>query len=88
MAAHERPLKSEADYCAVFDALGDAVFVLETETAAIRQVNQKMCEMYGYSAEEAVRIKWGDTSGGFPPYTAEDANCRIREGRKGRATAL
>jgi PAS domain S-box-containing protein len=81
-AAPEKPLKSGADYCAVFDALGDAVFVLETETAAIRQINQKMCEMYGYSAEEAVRMTWGDTSGGFPPYTAEDANCRIVKAAK------
>ncbi len=82
MAAHEKPLKSGADYCAVFDALGEAVFVVETETAAVRQVNQKMCEMYGYSAEEAVRIKWGDISGGFPPYTAEDANSRIVKAAK------
>ena len=81
-AAQENPLKSGADCCAVFDALGDAVFVLEAETAAVRQVNQKMCEMYGYSAEEAVRIKWGDTSGGFPPYTAEDANRRIVKAAK------
>jgi PAS domain S-box-containing protein len=38
--------------------------------------------MYGYSAEEAVRITWGDTSGGFPPYTVEDANCRIVKAAK------
>jgi PAS domain S-box-containing protein len=70
-------LESGADYRAVFDALGDAVFVIDTGTAAIRQVNRKMCEMYGYSAKEAVRMRWGDMSGGFSPYTDEDANRRI-----------
>jgi len=35
-AAHENPLKLGADYRAVFGALEDAVFVLETETGAIR----------------------------------------------------
>ncbi len=78
----ENALKSVSDYRAVFDAINDAVLIVDLESNRIVDVNQKMCEMYGYSAEEAVRIKWGDTSGDFPPYTAEDANCRIVKAAK------
>lgn len=81
-STRENALKSVSDYRAVFDAINDAVLIIDLESSSIVDVNQKMCEMYGYSAEEAVRMKWGDTSGGFPSYTAEDANRRIVKAAK------
>jgi len=49
------------------------LFYPDIETGAILDVNQKMCEMYGYSREEAQQIDIGVLSAGEPPYTIQDA---------------
>ncbi len=53
---------------AVLDSVNDAVFVDDADTGQIIAVNQRMCEMYGYTQEEALRIPVGDLSQGDPPY--------------------
>src|SRR6266568_563540 len=58
---------------AIFDSVNDAIFVHDLETGAILDVNQRMCEMFGYSYEEALSIKVETISSGIPPYTHEDA---------------
>jgi PAS domain S-box-containing protein len=72
-------LKSIGDWRAVFDALGDAVFVLDAETAVIRDANQRMSEMYGYALDEVVGMTWGDAGGDLSPNNADDANRHIME---------
>ena len=70
----EKALKeSEATYCAIFDAANDAIFVHDMETGNILNVNRKMCEMYGYTREEALKLNVGALSSGEPPCTQEDA---------------
>ena len=53
------PLKllatSDTDYRAIFDTLSDAILVHDARTGDILQVNRKMCEMFGYTPEEARR---------------------------------
>ena len=58
---------------AIFDSVNDAIFVHDLETGAILDVNQRMCEMFGYSREEALTKTIGTLSSGIPPYTQEDA---------------
>jgi len=68
-----------SDYRAIFDAANDAIFIHDIRTGAILDVNRKMTERYGYTAEEARRLTVGDLSSGVPPYTQEEALEKIRE---------
>jgi PAS domain S-box-containing protein len=65
--------KSEEQYRTIFDSANDSIFIQDIETGGILDVNQKMCEMYGYSREEAQQIDVGVLSAGEPPYTIQDA---------------
>jgi PAS domain S-box-containing protein len=64
---------SEASYRAIFETSEDAIFVHDLDTGAILDVNQKACEVYGYSCEEMRKLDIGAISSGIPPYTQEDA---------------
>jgi two-component system, cell cycle sensor histidine kinase and response regulator CckA len=77
--AEEALRRSEANYHAIFDSMNDAVFVHDIETGEILDVNQKMCEMYGYEREEARKLTVGDLSSGEPPYSEQDAREWIRK---------
>jgi PAS domain S-box-containing protein len=70
----EEALKaSEANYRSIFNAANDAVFIHDMNTGQILDVNQRMCEMYGYSPEEARLLSVEDLSAGKPSYTQADA---------------
>ena len=60
--------ESEENFRAVYDAANDAIFIHEMETGRIIDVNRKMCEMYGYTTEEARLAKANDMSSGESPY--------------------
>lgn len=81
--AEEAIRESEATYRAIFNAANDAIFVHDMETGDILDVNRKMCEMYGYTREEALKLNAGDLSSGEPPYTQEDALQWIRKAVEG-----
>ncbi|MGQ9919543.1 MAG: PAS domain S-box protein [Bryobacteraceae bacterium] len=74
---------AEADYRAIFEAANDAIFVHDPETGQILDVNPKMTEMYGYTADEARRLTVGDLSAGAPPYTQQEALAWIRKATAG-----
>jgi PAS domain S-box-containing protein len=54
-------------------AVNDAIFVHDPETGEILDVNETMCEMYGYSRKEARQLTVEDLSSGTPPYTQAKA---------------
>lgn len=70
---------SEANYRAIFDGTNDAIFVLDPDNGAIIDVNRKMCEMYGCSRDEALRLDVEAFSSGRSPYTQ---NCALEYIRK------
>ncbi len=51
--------ESEARYRAVFDAVGDAVFV-ESLDGRILDANENACRMFGYTREELLSMQVGD----------------------------
>ena len=53
--------------------MNDAIFVHDAATGEILDVNRKMCEMYGYSVEEARLLTVGKLSSGQKPYSEPDA---------------
>ena len=75
--------ESEANYRTIFDAVDDAIFIHDTETGTIVDVNRKMCEMYGWTPAEARQLKpgnWGTTG---TPFREEQIIQRIREAAEG-----
>lgn len=53
----------------VFECLNDAVFIHDTETGAIMEVNRRACEMYGCEMEDMRRLSVGDLSANVSFYT-------------------
>jgi two-component system, sporulation sensor kinase E len=66
-------MDSERTYKAIFDAANDAIAIYDAETGAILDANHRMCEMYGYPRDEVKNLDIGVRSGGFEPYSQEDA---------------
>ena len=70
---------SERNYREIFNASNEAIFVHDMETGVILDVNRTMCEMFGYTCEEAVKLDVGDLSQGEPPYTMDHARQWVRK---------
>lgn len=81
--AEKKLAASEANYRAIFDAANDAIFVHDVHSGEIVDINRKMCEMYGYTREEACKLDVEAISSGKPPYTQEDALRWIRKAVQG-----
>ena len=73
----------ETYYRAIFEAANDAIFVHDPETGRILDVNPRMTEMYGYTAEEARQLTVEDLSAGVPPYTQREALAWIKRAAAG-----
>lgn len=65
--------ESEERFRTIFDSVNDAIFVHDPDTGDILDVNRTMGAMYGYTREEALRLKVEDISSGEMPYTQQDA---------------
>ncbi len=79
----ESALRENQEYLnAVIDSVSDAIFVDDADTGEIIDVNRSMCEMYGYSREEAIRTPIGDLSQGEPPYSQVEALEWLRKARE------
>ncbi|MBN1944800.1 MAG: PAS domain S-box protein [Bradymonadales bacterium] len=66
-------LQSEETYRIIVDAANEAIALHDPETGQILLVNQALCRMFDYSAEELLRITIGDISSNEPPSTQEGA---------------
>ena len=71
--------RSESSYQEIFNASNEAIFLHDLETGAILDVNLTMCEMFGYTREEAVKLSMDDWGQGKPPYTPDHARRWIRK---------
>ena len=65
--------RMETNYRELFDKANDAIFVENPETGEILDVNEKMCEMHGYTREEARDLHVQDVSADQEPFTVEKA---------------
>ena len=75
--------ESEERFRTIFDSVNDAIFIHDPATGVILDVNRRMCELYGYNHEEALRIDVGAISSGGPEYNQEEALRRIRKSASG-----
>jgi len=76
--------ESEQRFRAIFDCINDAIFVHDPETGTILDVNERMCEMYGYPRQEALRLEVGTISSGAPPYSQAEAKELLRKAAAGQ----
>ena len=76
-------IESEDSYRSIFNAANDAIFVHELETGAIIDVNDRMCEMYECTAEEALTLGLSALSSNEPPYSEAEALELIRKAGAG-----
>ena len=84
VATHVDELRaSEMRFAAIFNAVGEAIFVYDSVTSKIIDVNQRMCEMYGYSREEVIGRDSGTFSSGIHPYTVEEAIAKTKAAKAG-----
>ena len=69
---------SEENYRTIFNSVNDAIFIHDLNTGDILDVNSKMCEMYGYSLEEARTLTIFELTDMREPFTQEEGE-RFRE---------
>ncbi len=64
---------SRDDCRAIFDAVSDAILIHDAVTGEILEVNRGMCEMFGYTPEEARQLKVTALGGGESEVQPESA---------------
>ena len=75
--------QSEERFRTIFDLVNDLIFVREFETGAVVEVNQRACEMLGYTRDELLTQKIGGLAQNEPPYTAANFLLEVRKARSG-----
>ncbi|MBU5638313.1 PAS domain S-box protein [Geomonas sp. Red69] len=75
--------ESEARFQAIYHSVNDALFIHDAVTGQLVDVNRTMCEMFGYTPEEARNLTVGELSLGEPPYAEEDARLLLNQAAAG-----
>jgi len=71
--------RMRTNYREIFDKANDSIFVHDTDTGEILDVNRRMCERYGYTYEEALELDVDDVT--TDGYTQEDAERKIEKAK-------
>ena len=75
--------ESESRFREIFNTVSEAIFIHDAETGRILDVNQRTCEMYGITREEALACGPDDLSAATPPYSSAEATEKICMARTG-----
>lgn len=84
-AAHKELLASEAKYRAIFEAASDGIFIHDTETGEILDINEKACVMHGYTREDVLAGGFGIFDTGEPQFNGEEARRRMEHTVAGKS---
>lgn len=76
--------ESELKYRTIFDAVNDAIIIIENETGVVLEANQKTVDISGYSHEELLRLPLDALSAGIGTYTWRDAVGLVQKATEGR----
>jgi PAS domain S-box-containing protein len=82
--AEEALQEQEERFRAIFNSVNEAIFVHDPESGTILDVNDRMCEMYGYTYDEALGLDVGELSSGEPPYDQKYALKWLGRAAKGK----
>ena len=75
--------QSEERFRTIFDSVNDLIFVRDFETGALVEVNQRVCEIFGYARDELLKLNLGDLSENEPPYTGQNLWSEMQKARSG-----
>lgn len=82
--AEETIRESEKKYRTIFNAANDGIVIHDLKTARIIDVNDEICRMLGYSAEELKRMQVGDFSLNKAPYSQKEAVQKVKSAANGK----
>jgi diguanylate cyclase (GGDEF)-like protein/PAS domain S-box-containing protein len=74
---------NEQRFRTIFEFVNDLIFVHDLETGAVVEVNQRACEVSGYTRDELLKLNIGDLSENKPPYTRQDILAKMLQARSG-----
>jgi len=74
--------ESEARFEAIYHSVNDAL-IIHDKAGDIVDVNRTMCEMFGYSREEALQVQTGDLSLGEFPFSRTEIRKRLELATQG-----
>jgi len=74
--------RMRTNYREMFDKVNDAISVHDTETGEIIDVNERTCEMHGYTREEVLGLSVEDILPEEEDYTEEKAMEKVRKARE------
>lgn len=80
--------ENEDRFRTIFDSVNDAILIHDKETGEILDVNQTMCDMFGYSREDSMKLDIGTLSYGKPPYDQTSAVEWIKKAANGQAQLI
>ena len=75
--------ESEETFRSIFDGANDAIFLYDVKTGRMLNANKKMCGLYGYTFDEALKSSIDDISSGEKPYTQKEAGGWIKKAVNG-----
>ncbi len=78
----EEELRASKEYFAsVFDAMNDALLIVDPDTGAIEDANRRTEEMYGYPRDELLASDWKPLCADMPSRTEAEGIARIHRAR-------
>jgi len=75
---HRRTRASEDRLRAIFDGVGDAIFLHDAATGRVLETNTRVRDLFGWSAEEVGRMGLGALCSGEGPFTEAAAHEAVR----------
>lgn len=75
--------RSEQTYREIFEASYDGFIVYDIETGAILDVNQQVCELYGFSREALLQLRFQDLNRGLAADAQADLLAWVRKAPAG-----
>lgn len=75
--AEEDLQNSEVKYRAIFEAANDGILIYDWINDTILDVNEKACELYGYTRTEILSGTFSFVSSGESPYSEKEARQRL-----------
>jgi PAS domain S-box-containing protein len=76
-------LASEENYRTIFNAVNDAVFAHDPITGTIIDVNDRMCEMFGFERDEILGSDFNVITGEQNPYLARESSKYLESAANG-----
>jgi diguanylate cyclase (GGDEF)-like protein/PAS domain S-box-containing protein len=80
--------RSEERFRTIFGSVNDGIIVHELGTGAFADINTRICEMFGYTREELLKLNLGDLSTGVSPYTLEEITSLLERVRTSDAVVF